>query len=224
MTKETSERSLNKVKRKRERTRLNIAIDKGILEDAKVFGINISAAIEESLVNLIALATKQSQVERKRDYLSRKYEETFKEIRQLLRGFEIEEVEIGEIRDTDLLRSNIEAYTEEGLDMKEVPEWIGTKIILRKDMILWLKNGKYYVFKHNIYDNITSLHQPNVIYTNLLTQVTAKLDDDEEKLRKIKLGLKIVKTVLTNGEDSSESGLETPSFRRILESSGVVIG
>jgi hypothetical protein len=220
----STERSLNKVKKKREKTRLNIAIDKAVLEDAKTAGINISAALEESLVNLIALGAKHSEVERKRDYLSKKYEDTFKEIRQLLRGFEIEEVEIGEIRDTDLLRSNIEAYTKEGQDMEEVPEWIGTKIMLRKDRILWLKDGKYYVDKTSIYDNIPWLHPPDVIYTNLLAQVITKLDNDEEKLRKIKLGLKVVKTVLTNGDDSSESGLETPAFRRILESTGAVKG
>lgn len=63
-----------------------------------------------------------------------------------------------------------------------------------------------------------------MIYTNLLAQVITKLDNDEEKLRKMKLGLKVVKTVLTNGDDSSESGLETPAFRRTLESTGAVKG
>jgi Post-segregation antitoxin CcdA len=191
-----------------EKLRLNITVDKEIVELAKDMGFNISAAFEEYL----RVLTYKPHGKSSQDVVNA-YEKFYVKIVPILGQFDIE-IELGEITDEDYSHRR-----------KTKINFKGSKIVLDHTEPSILKDGKYYQLgefdKDKIIyltpDDLKYLYHPKVVLRNLIDELKLIAADNTIQVQKLNLAARFVDALFNDLKDSSESGSETPSLRRIID-------
>ena len=196
--------------RKSEKLRLNITVDREIAEQAKNMGFNISAGFEEYLRVFTYKPEGKTSEDIVDAYLSMLFKMT-----PMLRQYDIG-IEIGEITD--------DGYSKR---KKTLVDFNGSKLVMDPYEPSIFKDGKYHQVGEYDHDTRTVtyftpedlkyLYEPRKILQNFLNEVKKTADDNANKVQKLNLASRIVDALFSDTQDSSESGIETPSIRRILE-------
>jgi hypothetical protein len=197
-------------RRKYEKLRLNIAVDKEAAERAKDMGFNISATFEEYL-RVLTYRPKGEDID-----VIKAYDSFLTKIQKIIDEYELE-IEIGEVPE------NIKH-----LSMDSKIDFSGCKIVLDRNIVGIYKDGKFYSDmkaqeEYNLLMDpyeMEYLYEPQRILKNLISEIKKKVADNNVKIQKLNLAMKFAETLFNDLENSSESGIGTPSLRQTLKAAG----
>ena len=188
------------------KARLNTTVDKETAERAKEMGYNLSGEFENYL-KLLVYRPQGSFMS-----LAKEYDRFLRTIQKFVREYDIE-VEVGEIRKT----KNVELAPQS-------KDHYGDKYVLDEEGLNQVnKKGKYsllepYGPEKLLLDprvELDMLYHPQKIINNLIDEIETTTKENKSKIQNLKIIRKALNSFLGALEDmSSESGIETPSFKR----------
>jgi hypothetical protein len=201
---------------KSEKLRLNITVDKNVVEKAKEMGFNISGTFEEFLKVLTHRPSPDYE-----DIL-RAHNDFLQRVQFILSHYDPGlEVEIGKYPDWSYVEKT-SGYDKE--DVKRMLFHSNCKIFLDLNTTSTLKDGKHYANMNIIEEghfllepnDMQFLYPPEKILLNLVSEIKKVAVNNEKEIQKLNLAKKLI-NALFNDISSSESGSATPHLRRILE-------